>query len=335
MPSAEPNIAAAAPIQPVEVSVTSGALLKQRRREKDLTVQEVAVQLRLDPRVIQALEADDYAGFAADTYIRGYLRSYAKLVGLDGDRVISLYHNDAPEPPEIIPDVKHPSQVSSSDKPVKAFTYLLTFILALLVGIWWWQGNFMSAGTSGISGTTEPVVTDPRYIPAAPAIENISDDIQFADDPDLLSEFYTPAEDQLHLAPAETIQSVNSPAVDNSSTVIEPGIVPGTAADTETQPPADSAAPAAETTDDNAAMPGPDQIYLRLNADCWIEVHDRYGKEVYVDLARTGEEVYLTGFAPFQVKLGNAQGVVLEYNQQAFDPAPYTAKGIARFTLEN
>ena len=89
----------------------------------------------------------------------------------------------------------------------------------------------------------------------------------------------------------------------------------------------------ATNSDNNKAMPGPDTIYLKINADCWIEIYDRYNKEVYKDLARKGDELYLNGFAPFTVKLGNAQGVILEYNHKPFDPAPYTTRGIARFTL--
>lgn len=320
MPTAESTLNTNNPEERIASTPSAGAILKQLRSEKDLSIQEVAVQLRLDPRVIRSLEADEYDSFPADTYIRGYLRSYAKLLGANGDKIIQLYQNEAPEPPEIIPDVKHPTQVSSSDKPVKAFTYLVTFILVLLVLIWWWQSNFMIDIDSQFSVEQEPAVTGSAPETPEPAPEITPEQLDTARG--IEEDIETNTEQQLQLESSDAIGSaLMESRIEETASTPEP-------VEVEDQPAEDS-----NEIDDNIALPGPDIIYLRLNADCWIEVHDRYGKEVYVNLARTGEEIYLNGFAPFQVKLGNAQGVVIQYNGEFYDPAPYTTKGIARFTL--
>ena len=78
---------------------------------------------------------------------------------MDADRIIAKYNNKAPQPPELIPDVKHPTQVSSSDKPVKAVTYLVTFMLVLLV-LAWVQSNFVVREPVA-PGLTEPEVSFP------------------------------------------------------------------------------------------------------------------------------------------------------------------------------
>ena len=307
---------------------TAGRALRQLRVEKDLTIDEVASQLRLDPKIIKALEEDNYDRFPADTYIRGYLRSYAKLVGADGNEILLLYRSKSPDPPEIIPDVKHPTQVSSSDKPVKAFTYLVTFILVILLFIWWRQTNFLINQT-----------------PSAPQDQQIPETEMTTDkQPDLTID--TTAENSVvasiiqstpELPDSEpTLTLEQSESIENYLPVIEKeellGIVESSESSSETMP--EEAAGTEDETDENKAMPGPDTIILKLNDDCWIEVHDRYSKEVYFDLGRTGEEISLNGFAPFQVKLGKAEVVIVEYNGMPVDTAPYTTRGIARFTLD-
>ena len=304
----------------------AGEILRELRDKKNLSIQDVASQLRLDPQIIEALEKDDYGSFPADTYIRGYLRNYAKLIGIDGDEIISVYESEAPEPPEIIPDVKHSTQVSSSDKPVKAFTYLITFILVLLLFIWAYQSNFgINRGSKLLpiptspNGVTQPATNQGKTTsPVEPKTPVTSP----AEVPKEVKEVPAPSPQPAPSITAET------PAAGEPATTAATATVTG-----ENTQATDSTDSNGTDNSNNKAMPGPDTLYFKINADCWIEVHDRFGKEVYVNLARTGDEIYLNGFAPFQVKLGNAQGVVLEFNNKPFDPAPYTTRGIAKFTL--
>ena len=337
--------------EPTEGQLKAGAVLRQLRDKKNLSVQEVAGQMRLDPKIIEALEADNYRVIPADTYIRGYLRNYAKLLGVNSDEIIALYQREALAPPEIIPDVKHSTQVSSSDKPVKAFTYLITFILGLLLLIWWRQSDFSLINTFRVAAVQEPVVKQP-------AVETISTPT------DTTTEILdtipaNSAATGVEMAPlppelttaAPVVSGTDSPLPTEVAVVAEP-VGEVTASDTPAVPAAavmasetpavpaaavtaseTTAVPVVQTGSDMSAVPGPDTIYLKLNADCWIEIIDRFNNQVYQDLARTGEEIRLTGTAPFQVELGNAQGVILEFNNKPFDPAPVTTRGIARFTL--
>jgi cytoskeleton protein RodZ len=291
-----------------------GAVLRQLRDKRNLSVQDIAGQMRLDPRLVQALEDDNYRVFAADTYIRGYLRNYAKLLGVNGDELISLYQNDAPPPPEIIPDVKNANQVSSSDRPVKAFSYLITFILVLLLFIWWRQSDltiyYRNLGFSSPDATTAPAASVPK--------DSGNEILQVMPD----NTAFIPVDQS---APPEIL---NAAATSPETGSLAPPVASATA---PMQPPESLVVPATGLED--MAMPGPDTVYIKLMADCWIHVRDRFDKEVYQNLARTGEELRLTGFAPFQVELGNAQGVIVEFNNRPYDPAPVTARGIARFTL--
>ncbi len=61
----------------------AGKRLASARAEMNLSAQDVAAQLNLSARVIDALESDDYSSLPGATFVRGYLRAYAKLVGVD------------------------------------------------------------------------------------------------------------------------------------------------------------------------------------------------------------------------------------------------------------
>jgi len=74
---------------------SAGALLKQLREQQTLSVEDIAGKLHLEPRIIAALEANHFAIVPAATYARGYLRSYAKLLGADVEKIIALYNDDA------------------------------------------------------------------------------------------------------------------------------------------------------------------------------------------------------------------------------------------------
>ena len=64
-----------------------GVRLAQARDELGLPVKEVARMLNLSPSHITALENDDYESLFGPTYVRGYLRSYAQLLGLPPEEI--------------------------------------------------------------------------------------------------------------------------------------------------------------------------------------------------------------------------------------------------------
>lgn len=286
---------------PVSRSLSLGALLKGRRQELKLTVPDIASQMRLEPRIIEALESESYEGLPAPLYVRGYIRGYAKILKLDGNALVELYDSDAPsEPPEIVPEVKHPSQATSSDKPVKAFTYLVTFTLVILL-IAWWQSSYVVK------------TVNPRVESAPAAASDLTDATQQPAVRPYPSGNAADLQGGAYVAPAEELPDENE-----ERAALQLESVVGTATD-----------PIVGTAT------GPDRVVFRLNADSWVEVFDARGERLFMSLARAGEVLSLSGTAPFSVLLGYAQGVAVEFNGRSFDPAPYSRSGIARFTLGN
>ncbi|MEX2523686.1 MAG: RodZ domain-containing protein [Gammaproteobacteria bacterium] len=282
-----------------EPAVSIGETLKNLREERNLSVTEIAGRLHLDPRIIELLERDAFEDLPAGIFVRGYIRNYAKQLEVDPERLIEIYdETGGEEEPEIIPEVKHPRQTSSSDKPVKAFTYLLTLILVILL-IAWWQSNFL------ITDITDKAFPDKSDRGQPPAFDYPFEvvkhpDIQYYEKP----------------PPIEIEPRAETETANQSAGLSTQEAVTDSASETITR-----------------SANGPDEVIMRLSADSWIEVRDADGREIYVNLARAGETLVLRGRAPFSVLLGFAQGVEITFNGKEFDSASHSRSGVARFTL--
>lgn len=135
--AAEPLTGAVSPIP----ETGPGALLRQRRTERQLSVEDVAQALRLAPKQLRAIEQDDYDHLPGPTYVRGYLRSYAQFLGLSADTVLEFY-NRQPAAAKAIDLAKHaPAPQMNSDHHVIKITTLIVAGLVLGLAAVWWQGR--------------------------------------------------------------------------------------------------------------------------------------------------------------------------------------------------
>lgn len=115
-----------------------GTLLHQARLDRQLSLEEAAQKLRLAPKQLQAIEQDDYGRLPGPTYVRGYLRSYAHLLGLSPETVIARY-NHQPAAAAAVDFAKHTPapQMSSGHRVIKITTLAVTGLILGLTAIWW------------------------------------------------------------------------------------------------------------------------------------------------------------------------------------------------------
>lgn len=317
-------------------TVYIGATLKEHREKQEVSIYQVASQLHLDNRIIIAIESDDFASLPDPIYIRGYIRGYCKLLNLNADEMLQIYKDNVhQQDPEIIPEIKYPTQSSSRDKPVKAFTYLISLGLVMLV-IAWWQSNFIVSDTvilqPQITETQEPSISEPDPGESETLEEIILDEYLSITD-------YTPLfPSTISIAPGmesdPTIDYLNIQA--NDDVTVDDLILDDISQQFMSEN--NFEAESTITNDDieeeeDQPSTGPDSLVLYMTADSWIEIFDVNEQKVYFDLGRTGDQLTLKGTAPFDIILGFAQGVTIEFNGETIDQAPYTRAGVARFTL--
>lgn len=307
-------------------STSPGRRLREARTAARLSQDEVAVRLRLDRRVVDALERDDYHGLPEPTFVRGYLRSYSRLLGLPPEPIVEAYDREDHTPPGLVPDLSRRQEVRSSDLPVRLMTYGIVATLVTL-GVLWWR----------YERTPEPVSLDqagatPPSVLAAPALTG-----RAAAPPP------TPAANAAG-AGTPTPAAPDTPLLAADPTVLTavPASAPETTAAPGTSTPAQparagatAASPALEPLPTPPAVPegGPNRLVLRFKHDSWAEVYERGGKRLFFNQAKGGQVLSLSGTPPFRVILGYARDVQVEYNSAVFDHAPHTSRDIARFTV--
>ncbi|MBI3574140.1 MAG: helix-turn-helix domain-containing protein [Gammaproteobacteria bacterium] len=166
--------------EPVAVSVSPtpevgpGALLRQTRTERQLSLENAAQTLRLAPKQLRALEQDDYDRLPGPTYVRGYLRNYAQLLGLSTDTVLELY-NRQPAAAKAVDLAKHtPTPQMSSDHRVIKITTLVVAGLVLGLATIWWQGRDDSPIRLRKPAATAKVETAPADTASLPRQDTVS-----------------------------------------------------------------------------------------------------------------------------------------------------------------
>jgi cytoskeleton protein RodZ len=139
-----------------------GHLLRTARESAGIGVREVSAQLRLDERTVVALESYDFKALPAPTFVRGYLRGYARLLGLPVGPVMEAYDREGFNPPDLVADIAETPDASTTDFPVRLASIGVVGVLVILVVLWWNNQAFNELPTpipeaDGESGLVVPL----------------------------------------------------------------------------------------------------------------------------------------------------------------------------------
>jgi cytoskeletal protein RodZ len=79
---------------------TIGEILKRTRESRNLTVETVNRETKISVNVIRALEQDDLESFSSETYLKGFLKNYAKYLELEPDQLWSMLNRQKGSVPD-------------------------------------------------------------------------------------------------------------------------------------------------------------------------------------------------------------------------------------------
>lgn len=129
-----PNVA-------IEPSTTIGLRLKMTREARGLKRNDIADQLKLNEKFIIMIEDEKYPPDLPLTFVRGYIRSYAKLLAIPDAEVIKGLEPIKPieTAPVVEPIVREMTPVTSDNYYMKILSGLLALTMAALVSIWWFN----------------------------------------------------------------------------------------------------------------------------------------------------------------------------------------------------
>lgn len=71
-----------------------GEVLREKRKDKNLDIRQVAEVTRIRAEYLTALENNDYSSFPSEVYIKGFLKNYAKFLGINQEKALAMYRRD-------------------------------------------------------------------------------------------------------------------------------------------------------------------------------------------------------------------------------------------------
>ena len=146
-----------------------GRLLRAARESAGIGLRDVAAQMHLDDRTMTALENDAFSELPAPTFVRGYLRGYARLLSVPVGPVMEAYDREGFTPPELVADIAEKPQANSGDFPVRMTTYVVVLALTALVVLWWHNQGYDDPVAMSPAPLAAPETT-PAPRPLVPAV---------------------------------------------------------------------------------------------------------------------------------------------------------------------
>lgn len=273
-----------------------GNLLVTAREALGLTTRQVADQLHVLPRQVEALEANDYEQFNGEIFIKGYLKSYSTVLGIDFELLMQSYMETRPETFESIPSANRRSQIQ---QPAKGYSvqYWSLAVVVIVIAVLWIMGSGDNDKEIAIVADSQPVVVD----------KNIN----------LVSE--TAA--GLAVMPEMVVETGSAEQSPVLADVVEP--VQGNVVELDAEP-EETAAIEHITTD---------ILSFSFAQDCWVEVKDNSETLIFADLRKANSTLQLSGNGPFEILLGYAAGVTLTYNSEPVNVVVNRTNDLARLTV--
>jgi cytoskeleton protein RodZ len=286
---------------PATEPASPGRALAAARAELNLSVADVSQQIKYSVKQIEAIEADDYAKLPGATFVRGMIRSYAKLLQLNAEPLlVDLGRRDVPAPVTVDLRTKgHEPFVEGGGKSNRVYVLLslAALVAVAVVAYEWWAHpldtgevvTIMPRSAQGDAAPDAPAAVPPQAPAQAPPVE--------------------PA--NTAPVPAGSPANAQSPAAE--------------------QPVAEKPAMAIVPVDSKSGLK---RIDLEFDQVSWVQIKQGDGKVLMSQLNSAGTKQSVEGVPPFEVVIGNAAHVRMNYDDAPVDLRPYFKVDVARMKLE-
>ncbi|MDE8740255.1 cytoskeleton protein RodZ [Pectobacterium polaris] len=314
-----------------------GERLREARERLGLTQQTIAERLCLKITTVRDIEDGTTPADLAPTFLRGYIRSYAKLVHLPEDELLPIVDKQAiPKTISVSPMQSFSLKKSRKKRDgwLMTITWLVVLVVLGLTGAWWWQNhqaqqaeiNSMVDHASSMQAQTEGQ--------SVPLMDNSA--AQETATPDSTVAPSTPVDLSATVAatPSTPASSTTAPSAAPSSqspshaNAAQPqaagNVLLGTGA----------VAPAAGTVAESNPASAAHALVMTFTADCWLEVTDASGKKLFSGMQRNGGTLNLDGQSPYKLKIGAPAAVQIQFQGKPVDLSQFVRSSqVARLTL--
>ncbi len=327
-----------------------GAMLAEQRQKKGWTVEQVASLVKLAPRQIQAIEADNYAALPGLAVARGFVRSYAKAVGLDAnaltaamphesavaqrDHIVPQHSLSTPFSEGPLPAMMMSTRGNSSPLPIVAGV-----VVALLVGVAVVRWTDVGASVPQLawlkSHKSEAAAVAPDASDAPDVAANANNEVASSDTPvnarvetitpSASEEPVKPAAPAVEAAPAAPVQAAKPAAVESAPAALAATPAPAASSTTQT---GGASVPAGLNI-----VNSKDMLRLTFREDSWVEIRRADKSTIISRLLKAGTTEAFDVSDATTLIIGNASGVDATLRGQPLDLKSPGGNNVARLNL--
>ncbi len=283
-------------IQDVLFQEPIGVQLRRGREQEGLSIEQVGQQLRLPIAIVQAMELDDWPRLGAPVYVRSYLGSYLRLVGLPAE--LAEHAAQTKPAPELV-------AMGSGSRMHRAFSRSLR---------------------NGVYLVMTGVLVIPVFL--------VARHYQSQSRPEVLTLETNPAlvEAQalgLDSTLAQPVQASPPDAAADESPEGMAGVAAAATAADDPSPVMASLAPFPKATPANGGL------VMSFRGESWVEVLDAQGERIERGLVEAGAERRYAPGQAVRITLGNSEAVDVSFAGKAVDVSRFRAANVARFTVSS
>jgi cytoskeleton protein RodZ len=319
-----------------------GQALRQGRESKSFSVSRVADGLHLRPSIVTAIEDENYELLPGDLFLKGYIRSYSRLVGLDEDKMINLLDQRLSD--QANEKAVHKQALGKAKRKRHSKHAMLFLVIAGIVGVafYMWSQRLGDANLGALDAATESVTSSPLLDTESTGIkkteaQEVIESVELTEETEITVDEVSVVNEPVHKLESEfTIENPVSISVSTVSDMEEKPVIvrePELELEsvvefkTEVEPKLD-----VQQEPDLALKPVVDTevlstdkildigvISVIFSGDCWFTLKNGEGKTVYADLKRAGDEINYSGPVPFTLVIGAVSEVSVLFDQEPVD----------------
>lgn len=267
-----------------------GQLLRTRRLERGLEVSDISAETKIPVRFLQAIEDDQHEKLPALPFAVGFVRNYAKMLGLQADAVCAQFKAETSRltPAE---QVYFPEPLDESRIPSKAFVFGGIAVALVVIGLWWaWSSRAPSPEPAAVE-TAEAQQALTIEETTAPAVQDVA-----------------------------AVDATAAPAIDGAAAGAEtPADGAATsAADTQAAVSAHEKAEAQAAAAAQVINSGP--VVIRAIDDSWVRISDGVSGAVKIGIMKAGETYRVPTLPNLKLMTGNAGAIEIKVGNTTLPP---------------
>ncbi len=318
-----------------------GKILREARERMGMSVEEVAIRLKFAPRQIIALEEDNFAQLPELAFVRGFVRSYARLMQIDEIPLLDALPGAPAREQAYVKQAREDVLPGDSGARNQNLIWLGgALAVAVVIGILAWKYDAGNAVPKPASNA-KPDMATVQSEASSPVAAATQTEVETAIKPESQGkpELQQPAQANTGTVAAKPAAAAPVPAANPAhpsahaaSAVSAAHVAPAVPRTHAASAVSAASGVAASST---ARKPRSSQLVrLEFDEDSWVEIKDGNGKLLLSMMGKQGTSQSVAGPVPISVTIGNPKGVRVYYKNQPLDLGTGATQDVVHLRLE-